>query len=165
MSPSFFLLSSFHDRWFNTTKFWPPTWGYCRHRDWSPGWGCCDSSPCVLSVYQKEWRVWWPFFLFRFSKANCRAWEREGDFAPVSAPGSAPPSKYLLLGTNSCGSLLHASWTPLSWTQLFPSPSGLEGADPLMFLSPGQGKQGSRRKQMRKWKEQEKVTHVLFWQS
>ena len=27
-----------------------------------------------------------------FSKTNCHAWEREGDFAPVFAPGSAPLS-------------------------------------------------------------------------
>lgn len=26
-----------------------------------------------------------------FSKSNCHAWEREEDFAPVSAPGSVPP--------------------------------------------------------------------------
>ncbi|KAF3814631.1 hypothetical protein GH733_016907 [Mirounga leonina] len=50
-------------------------------------------------------------------------------------------SKLLLLSTNSCGSL-HASWTPLSL--------GHSHSHPPMFLSPSQGRQGPRRKKMRK---------------
>ena len=42
-------------------------------------------------------------------------------------------SKLLLLSPNSCGSLLHAVWTSLSQTWLFPSPSGLEGQISLRF--------------------------------
>lgn len=54
-------------------------------------------------------------------------------------------SKSLLLGTNSCGSLLHASWTPLSWTQLFPSPSGLEGGRSLYVSVSRSGKTKSQK--------------------
>lgn len=126
MSPSFILLFSILDRCANTRKFWPLSWGYCWHRDWSPGRDSSDSSPGVLSVYQKDWRVWWPFSCPAFPKANRHAWEREGH-SPLSLGLHLLLllPKPLLLGTNSCGLSFpgfQTSCTPLSLGLVIPIP-------------------------------------------
>ncbi|XP_011838185.1 PREDICTED: carcinoembryonic antigen-related cell adhesion molecule 1 isoform X5 [Mandrillus leucophaeus] len=75
------------------------------------------------------------------SKADCHAWERERISLPVSGPGShSPPTKLLLLGTNSHRFPLpwsSCSLSPIiSWTRLFQSPSNLEEETQVCFSVP-----------------------------
>ena len=128
MSLSFILFFSFHD----SLSVWPHNGYYCWHPDCNLSLLGSDSSPGVFSVFQINSRVCCLSSCSTFFKTDCPAWEREGDFISISGLDlllSLP--KALLLSADFYGSTL--PWSscfltpPLSWTWLFPPPSGLEG--------------------------------------